>query len=219
MLLSDDEMISREELLEGRFAPGRRAHAVLFAIEGRTAQLVSRSQQATALYLTKKAVEERESAFLEALAAGRDLPAPPKIQDLERYALAWADLVSAADPGLRAALAHALSKKYTFTHDSIPGIRKVLGLDENKVQQAYARLYAGPLSTIYAPRATWRDRLRWRLSRLAARLENLPPFWVAFGLTIPAGAGMLALPIAIAGVGALAGILLLIFFGLVNALT
>lgn len=219
MLRSDDEMISREELLEGRLAPGRRANAVLFAIESRTARLVTQSEEVTALYLTKKAVEERENAFLEALAAGRDLPASPRIQDLERYASQWADLVSAADSRLRAALAHALGGKYTFTRDSVPRIRTVLGLDENEVQRAYERLYAGPLPAIYAPSATWRDRLRWALSGLAARVESLPPFWVAFGLTIPAGAGMLALPIAVAGVGALVGILLLIFFGLINALT
>jgi amino acid permease len=220
MARSDDYgIISREELLEGKLAPGRRAHTVLFAIESRTAQLVAQSQEAAALYLTRKAVAERENAFLEALAGGRDLPVPPTIQDLERYASHWTDLVSTADAGLRAALANALGKKYTFTRASVPGIRAALGLDEDAVQRAFERLYAEPLATIYVPSATWRDRLRWALSGLAARLEALPPFWVAFGLTLPAGAGMLALPIAVAGVGALAGILLLIFFGLVNALT
>src|SRR5512146_768266 len=123
---SDDfGMISREELLEGQLAPGRRANTLLFAIESRTAGLVAQSQEATALHLTKKAVEERESAFLEALAAGREVPVPPKIQDLERYAPEWEDLVSETDPGLRAALAHAMGKKYAFTHESVPGIRTV----------------------------------------------------------------------------------------------
>lgn len=220
MLLSDDyEVVSREELLAGRFAPGRRANALLFAIESRTAQLVALSTEATALYLTQKAVEERESAFLEALAAGRDLPVPPAIQDLERYAPHWADLVSAADARLRAALAQALAKKYAFTYDSVPAIRTALGLDEAAVQEAYERLYTEPLSSIYAPLTTWRDRARWSLSGLAIRLEGLPPFWVAFALTLPAGSGLLALPIAVADVGPLVGIVLLILFGLINALT
>jgi amino acid permease len=219
MSADEFEFVSREELLEGRLAPGRRANALLFAIESRTAQLVAQSQQATALYLTKKAVEERERAFLEALAAGRDLPVQPTIQDLERYAPHWTDLVSEADVSLRAALAHALGKKYVFTHESVPGIRATLGLDETAVQQAYERLYKEPLSSIYAPKETLRARARWALSRLSRRLEGLPPFWVAFALTLPVGPGLLALPIAVADVGPLAGVILLIIFGLINALT
>ena len=220
MVSFDDEArISREELLEGRLAPGRKAHAMLYAIENRTAQLVSQSQVATALYLTKKAVEERESAFLDALAAGRDLPVQPTIQDLERYAPHWANLVSEADTSLLAALAHALGSKYTFTCESVPSIRTALGLDQDAVQRVYERLYTELLSGIYAPKISWRDRVRWTQSRLSTRLENLPPFWVALVLTIPIGSGLLALPIAIADVGPLAGILLLIFFGLINALT
>ncbi len=216
----DDLMVSREELLEGRLAPGRRAHALLFAIESRTAHLITLSQEdAAARYLTKKTVEERESAFLDAMAAGRDLPVSPTIQDLERYAPHWTDLVSEADATLRAALARSLGSKYTFTLESVPGIRAALRLDENDVQRAYERLYTQPLSAIYAPRITWRDRVRWGRSRLAARVEGLPPFWVAFGLTLPAGSGLLALPIAVAGVGPLAAIVLLILFGLISALT
>jgi len=200
-------------------APGRRASTLLFAIESRTAQLVAQSQQATALYLTKKAVEERERAFLEALAAGRDLPLQPTIQDLERYAPHWMALVSEADVSLRAALARALGKKYVFTHEAVPGIRTALGLDEETIQQEYQRLYRDSLSSIYAPEVTLRDRVRWALSGLAGWLEALPPFWVAFALTLPVGPGLLALPIAIADVGPLAGIVLLIIFGFINALT
>jgi hypothetical protein len=108
-MASDElELISREELLGGGLAPGRRASILLFAIESRTAHLVAQSQRATALYLTPKAVEEREREFLEALASGRELPLQPTIQDLERYAPDWTSLVSEADASLRAALAHAL---------------------------------------------------------------------------------------------------------------
>ena len=49
---------SREELFEGM--PGKRASSLLLAIEGRTALLVSRAREATALYLTVEAVEGRE---------------------------------------------------------------------------------------------------------------------------------------------------------------
>ena len=84
MSLEDLGLPSREELLSGGLAPGRRATALLFAIESRTARLVVESQELTAVHLTERAFEEREHAFLEALAEGRDLPVQPTIQDLER---------------------------------------------------------------------------------------------------------------------------------------
>src|SRR5262249_20323540 len=78
-----------------------------------------------------------------------------------------------------------------------------------------------PLAAIYAPGLPWRERLRWAWSGLANRLETLPPFWTAFALTLTetVGASILALPIALAGVGPLAGVLLLFILGLVNLLT
>jgi len=219
MASDEPELISREELLGGGLAPGRRASVLLFAIESRTAHLVAQSQRATALYLTPQAVEEREREFFQALAAGRELPVQPTIQDIERYAPNWTSLVSEANANLRAALAHALGQKYTFTQKAVPGIRAALGLDTPAVQQAYQRLYGQPLSSLYATESNLGHRLRWALSAVARSLEALPPFWVAFALTLPVGPGLLALPIAVADVGALAGIVLLIIFGLVNALT
>lgn len=60
-----------------------------------------------------------------------------------------------------------------------------------------------------------------RLISLSGFLKNLPPFWIAFALTLTetVGAGTLALPIAFATVGPLAGVGLLIFLGLINLLT
>jgi amino acid permease len=217
MASDEPEFISRAELLSGGLAPSRRASLLLFALESRTAHLVAQSQRATALYLTPQAVEERERAFFAALAAGRELPLQPTIQDLERYAPNWTSLVGEADASLRAA--HALGQKYTFTHQAVPGIRAALGLDTPAVQQAYQRLYGESLSSLYAAESSLGDRLRWALSAVARSLEALPPFWVAFALTLPVGPGLLALPIAMANVGPLAGIVLLIIFGLVNALT
>jgi amino acid permease len=58
-------------------------------------------------------------------------------------------------------------------------------------------------------------------SALAARLESLPPFWTAYSLTLTeaVGATILALPIALAAIGPLPGVAILIVLGLVNVLT
>lgn len=56
---------------------------------------------------------------------------------------------------------------------------------------------------------------------LCGWLKDLPPFWIAFALTLTetVGAGTLALPIAFASVGPLVGVALLIILGLINLLT
>jgi amino acid permease len=213
---SDHLQISREELLGG--LPARRASTLLFAIESRTAQLVSKAKQATALYLTPKAAEEREREFLEAIAAGRDLPIQPTIQDLERYAPHWASLVP-DDSGVRAAVARMLGNKYRFADQDVPQLQFALGLNDSAVLQAFRRLYSEPLESIYTPRISISERLRWGWTAISERLESLPPFWIAFALTLPGAAGLVALPIALAGVGFVTGIILLVVFGLINMLT
>jgi amino acid permease len=219
-MASDElEFLDRETLLGGGMAPGRRASALLFAIESRTARLVAWSQQATAWYLTRKAVTEREQEFLEALSEGRDLPIAPTIQEIERYAANWTSLVTDADAGLRAALARAMGQKYRLVEGAVPGIRAALGLDTAEVQAAYQRFYGESLASIYVVKVVFGERLRWATSAVGPRLEALPPFWVALALTLPVGPGLLALPIAVAGIGAVPGIVLLIIFGLLNALT
>jgi amino acid permease len=211
-------LLSREELLGG--LPARRASTLLFAIESRTGQLVVRTRQAAARFATERSAEQQERAFLDALAQGRELPLQARIQDLERYAAEWASLVP-ADPGVRAAVAGLLAGKYAFTYRDVPQLRQALGLDDAAVVQAYERLYGRPLRAIFAARSSWQQRLRWAQARLAQRLETLPPFWTVFALTLTeiVGAGILALPIAVAGVGALGGIALLLALGLVNLLT
>jgi amino acid permease len=54
-----------------------------------------------------------------------------------------------------------------------------------------------------------------------AWLENLPPFWTAYALTLTetVGATILALPIAVASIGPMAGVVLLVLFGLMNMVT
>jgi amino acid permease len=214
----NEELFTREEIMAG--LPARRASALLFLIESRTAHLAAQSRQAMERFLTEEAAEERDLAFLEAFALGHAPPLRPTIQNIERYAPQWAPLVS-ENPRVRAALAHLLGQKYNFTYQTVPGIRAALGLDEEAVQQAYHRLYHKPLETIFAPQPTPLDRLRWAFAALTKRLETLPPFWTAFALTLTetVGAGILALPIALAGIGPLAGVVLLVVLGLVNVLT
>src|SRR5581483_3963092 len=152
----------------------RPASLLLFAIQSRTARRVAQAEQTPALYLTEAGGGEQESTFLEALAPGR-----PSIQDLERHAPDWAALLPGPeDSGVRAALAHLLAGQYRFTTAAVPRLRAALALDSPPVRAAYQRLYGAPLDTIYVPRAAPAERLHWAWSRLAARLEALPPFWI-----------------------------------------
>src|SRR4029450_10455939 len=127
-------------------------------------------------FLTEEAAQERELAFLEAFALGRDPPLRPTIQDLERHSPAWAHLV-AKNPRAQAALAHRLGQKYEFPQEAVPGLRSALGLDEPEVRQAYERLYREPLETIFADRARVSDRLRGVWRRPCARVAGLFPSW------------------------------------------
>ncbi len=205
-------------LLDGM--PLRRAGTILFAIEGRTVQLVIQSRQALSSYLPAKTAEDQEKAFLAALAQGRDLPLQPTIQDLERFTPEWRSLVP-ADPSQRAALAKKLSEKYAFRRQDIPAIGEALGLESEEVQQAFVRLFQQPVESIFADTIPAIQKVRWFSSRISNRLERLPPFWTAFSLTLTetVGGSILALPIALAGVGPVAGVAFLVILGLVNLLT
>ena len=212
------EMFTRDELLAG--LPARRARTLLFLIESKSAHLAARSRQAMEPFLTEEAAAKRDLAFLEAFSLGKQPPQRPSIQDIEHYAPDWAALVP-NEPRLRAALAHALGQKYRFRAASVPKIRRALSLDDEAVEQAYDRLYHQPLHTIYAARYAPGEQVRWSLAGLSGRLESLSPFWTSFSLTLTetVGAGVLALPIAIAGVGPLGGLIVLIVLGIVNMLT
>ena len=217
--MSGDELFSRAEALAGG-APTRRARTLLYLIESRTAHLLGRARHATERFPTEQDAQDRELAFLEAYTNGREPRPRPSIQDLERFAAGWADLVPDG-PRVRAAVAHAVGQTYRFTAETTPNLGAALGLDEPAVRQAYARLYGQPLSTIYARRVSPAARLRWVASRAAVWLESLPPFWSVFALTLTetVGMGILALPVAFAGIGPLAGLGLLVVLGLVNVLT
>jgi hypothetical protein len=216
--MSSDDLLTREEVLGGM--PARRAQILLFLIETRTAAIVAQSRRAVERFLTEQAENERNLAFFEAFALGREPPLRPTIQNLEQYAARWADLVP-EHSALRAAMAHLLSQKYVLPQHSVSHIRAALGLDTDAVRRAYQRQYGTPLDSIYAPRVGLFDRLRWAWARLARKLDALPPFWTVFALTLTetVGAGALALPIALAAIGPIAGIVLLVVLGVVNQLT
>jgi len=213
-----DELFTREEVLGG--LPAKRAATLLFLIESRTAHLSDQSRRALEFYLTEAAAQERDLAFLEAFTLGREPPLRPTVQDLERYAPRWAPLVP-KNPGVQAAVAHLLGRKYTFTYRAVPGIRAALGLDDDAVRSAYQRQYREPLETLYASRPTLSDHLRWVWAAVAGWSDFLPVFWVVFVLTValPLPTAILALPIALAHVGPMSGILFVVVIGLFNVLT
>jgi amino acid permease len=213
-----DSFPNREELLGG--LPAKRADTLLFLIESRTAHLVAQSRRAMERFLNEGNVNDRELAFLEAFSEGREPPLAPTVQDIEHHAARWAPLV-AKNPSVQAALAHRLGQKYRFTYEAVPGVRAAVGMDNPNVRRAYRRLYTQPLEEIFASRASPSDRLRWAWATLGARLERLSPFWTAYSLTLTetVGATILALPIALATVGPLAGVLILVVLGAVNIVT
>lgn len=214
-----NQVFSRENVLKSK-PPSRIARTLLFQIENRSAYLAEKSRQEADLFLTEETIEERQMRYFSAFYSGEDPPQPATIQDIERFATRWQDLVS-SNPDVQAAVAHHLGQKYQFNAPSVPHIRHVLGLDTDAVQTAYERFYDQDLQSIYAEQQKFLERLRWTWSGLGQKIQNLPPFWWVFSLTITntVGSSILALPIALAGIGPLPGILLLIIFGLINVLT
>lgn len=217
----ENEMLTRAEVLGG--LSGRemkRAGVLLFAIETCTSHLVARTRWAMERFLTDAAVEERELDYIESFALGREPFPRPSVHDIERHANRWASLVPES-PEVRAALARLLGSKYGFTRQAVPGMRAALGLDDARVQQAYRQMYREPLDSIFAPGVGVSGRLRGAWEGVGRWVESLPPFWTAFALTLTetVGGGVLALPIALAGVGPIAGVVLLVVLGLVNTLT
>ncbi|MDX2163698.1 MAG: hypothetical protein SF162_20445 [bacterium] len=207
---------SRDRILSG--ASARRATLLLFAIESRTAQAMQQARPLNAYAATDGALQAREQAFYAAVAAGRDLPFVPAVQDLERYAPLWAALVP-ADAETCAGTAHLIAQKHTLHRARLPQLRAALRLDSPEVAAAYAQLYGQPLDSIYAPRQSVGDQVRWGFARVSQALEGLPPFWMAFILTLPLGSGLLALPISFARIGTVPALVLLFAFGLISLVT
>jgi amino acid permease len=215
---TNDELFTRSEVLGGFSA--KRVRLLLFQIESRTAYLMMQGQRAVNRYLTEETAEQQDLAFFESLVEGREPSIRPTMRDLERYAPHWQSLVP-RNLTLQAALAHLLGQKYHFAQQDIPHIREALGLDSEGVQQAFSRQYQQPLDTIYSRRVGLLEWMSWRWNTLSGWLEHLPPFWTAYALTFTeiVGASILALPIVLAGVGPLAGVVFLLVMGVINVLT
>ncbi|MFL5586510.1 MAG: aromatic amino acid transport family protein [Ktedonobacteraceae bacterium] len=215
---SEDELFTLTEVLDGFSA--KRARLLLFQIENRTAYLMTQARRTVNRYLTEEVAEQQDLEFFEALAEGREPPVQATIRDLERYAPQWQSLVP-SNLSLQAALAHLLGQKYSFAQQNIPQIRKVLALDSEGVQHAFERQYRQPLDTIYSRQPGLLNWARWRWNKLSGWIENLPPFWAVYSLIFAkmVGASVLALPIALAGVGPLAGVVVLVVMGAFNVLT
>ena len=66
-----------------------------------------------------------------------------------------------------------------------------------------------------------RERARWTRAGVGARLERDVPFWTAYALTLTetVGSTIVALPIAVAAIGPLPAVAILVLLGLVNVLT
>src|SRR5438552_9677565 len=107
--MPSERFFTREEVLGG--LPAKRASMLLFLVESRTGQLTAQAHHAMDLLPTPTAVRERDLAFIEAFALGRQPPRRPTARDLERFAPEWAHLVP-DNPRIRASLARLLGQKY-----------------------------------------------------------------------------------------------------------
>ena len=210
-------IFSRDEVLGGM--PARRASTLLYAIEARTALLSARARRAMARFETERTAAEHEQEFLSALAEGRDSAVVTTIQELDRHADRWAGLVP-AEPALRAEILRRIVDKYGLPAQAT-SVRAALGADDPAVAAAYAERAGKPLGAAEAAPLSARERFRWWRASASRRLESLPPFWLAFTLTLTetVGGGVLALPIAFAGFGPVGATVLLIVFGILNTLT
>ena len=212
------ELFDRERLLGG--LPARRANTLLFLIESRTARLAAQDRVVMQRFVTSDSAEARELEFIEAFALGREPPVRPTVQDLERYAPQWASLV-AHNPRVQAALALRMSEKYRLVRGRVDGVAAALGLGDPRVAGAFESLYDRPLASVYVERPGLRERARWSRAALAGRLENMSPFWTAYSLTLTetVGSTIVALPIAVAAIGPMPAVGILVLLGLLNVLT
>jgi hypothetical protein len=213
-----EELFDRERLLGG--LPARRAATLLFLIESRTARLTAQARVAMQRFVTSDAAQARELEFIESFALGREPPLRPAVQDLERFAPQWAPLV-ARNPRVQAALALRMSEKYGLARGRVDGIAAALGLADARVGAAFESLYERPLDSVYVEQVSLRERVRWARAGVAERLESLSPFWTAYALTLTetVGSTIVALPIAVAAIGPMPAVAILVLLGLLNVLT
>lgn len=192
----------------------------LYAVQSRAGLLAITDRHTAAPAVCQGLVAAAERDYLEALEVGRELPTVPRIQHLERSADTWQSLVPDG-PELRAVLAHTLTTQYRARVTDCPRLRAAVGFQDPDVVAAHVRRFGLAPDEGWVRDLTPIERMRWAAARLTSRLQGLAPFWSAFALTLTqtVGAGILALPIALAEVGPLAGLVLLVLLGLVNVVT
>lgn len=199
-------------------APVEEAKRLLIAIQKCAAWAKSHSRHSMHQFLTRHAASEHRRELAEKLDDPAWLKEAVTVHDIEHFANKWKGLVPAS-PTTRAAIAHMLSDQYIFAHAYIPNTRSALGLGDSNVREGYRLLYGNSLDEIYTRNVPPLERFRAVMHLLSALLESVPPFWMAFALTLPVGPGLLALPIAIAEIGPLPGVALLLLFGGINIVT
>lgn len=220
--MSDElnNLFSRAEILSGQNQAVRLAPMNLFTIETRTAKL---RQQTRINYTTSPPItsyEESGYVFIEALAELDKNQYDLSIQDLERFAPRW-QTIAPDNPRVCATVAHLMAEKYSLAYKHTPNLRQALNLDSEEVKAAFQEIYKQSIESIYTEELSLAQQVRWMQAHLTWRLEDLPPFWIAFSLTFTEtiGATILALPIALARVGPIAGVIFILLLGLVNLMT
>lgn len=213
-----------KDLLGGLGAgSARRGKTVLRLIYARVSDRVkAHAQSPTNLYQSDTLRDTRNLAYLDAVASGAKNPNPPActIQDIEKYAHDWADLVPRS-PAIQADLAMRMSDSYAFEARHVPGIIAALCLDDAETAEEFRAKTGAEIASIYAATTPLRQRLRWTFSRASGWIENLPAFWASFALTITStlGPSVLAFPILFMSFGPLGAALTILGVGALNTLT
>ncbi len=214
--MSFDKLISKQELLQGM--PAKKAKTLLYLIEKQTAALIAESQ--LDLSFSDMSQGDEDLAFWQAFTLKTHPKIKVTIQQLERFATEWSILVP-SNPQIKAAILHYMGEKYHFTSSVIPKICQVLGCDESEVKKAYYRIYQTSLGDAFRLKLSVIERCHWFFAAVSLKLESLPPFWLATLITIALGLpqAFLALPIAVAELGTMVAVILLIILGGINILT
>ena len=173
-------------------------------------------------FLSDDTVRDRDLAFVDAFARGREPPFPVRIARPRalRRPLGAPRPGQPPGPGRRSPTSWARST--TSPGTTVPGIGAAVGFDDEAGRRPpTSSSTASPSTGSSPPSVGPGGRLRWLWTRFATRLESLPPAWSAYvlSLTETVGTSMLALPIAVAGIGPLAGVVVLVVLGLVNIVT
>ena len=105
-----------------------------------------------------------------------------------------------------------MGEKYRLARGRVGGIAAALGLDDPRVGAAYERALRAPDRQHLRRPPGARERVRWARAGVAGRLEGLSPFWTAYALTLTetVGSTIVALPIAVAAIGPLPAVAILV---------